>query len=58
MIQLYMDGSGLVGNMGAAAATYKEGRETKVLHFHLGALTDHAVFEAEAVGILLALHLL
>ena len=29
-----------------------------MLHYHLGALTDHTVFEAEAVGVLLALHLL
>ena len=58
VIWLYADRSGLEGNIGAAAAMYKDRQETKVLRFHLGALTDHTVFEAEAVGILLALHLL
>ena len=58
MIQLYVDGSGLEGNVGAAAAMYKDRREVKVLRFHLGVLTDHTVFEVEVVSILLALHLL
>ena len=58
VIWLYADGSGLEGNVGAAAAMYKQGQEAKVLCYHLGALTDHTVFKVEAVGILLALHLL
>ena len=58
VIWLYSDGSGLEGEVGAVAVMYKEGQEAKVLHYHLGKLTDHTVFEAEAVGVLLALHLL
>ena len=57
-IRLFLDGSGLDGGVGAAAVMYKPGRGPQVLRFHLGPLTDHTVFEAEAVGVILALHML
>ena len=40
VIWLYADGSGLEGNVGAVATMYKDGREVKVLRFHLGALCN------------------
>ena len=39
-------------------ASYKVGSEPKILKFHLGPLDAHTTFEAEAVGLLLDLHLL
>ena len=57
-VQLFSDGSGLDGSIGAVAVMYNDGREVKVLRYCLGTLTDHTVFEAEATGVLLALHML
>ena len=57
-VMIYSDGSGLGGHVGAAAASYKAGSEPKILKYHLGPLAAHTTFEAEAVGLLLALHLL
>ena len=57
-IRLFSDGSGLDGGVSAAAVMYRPGRGPRVLRFHLGPLTDHTVFEAEAVGVILALHML
>ena len=58
VVQVYSDGSGLGGQVGAAAVMYWTGRGLRVLRYHLGPLTNHTVFEAEAVGLLLALHML
>ena len=57
-IQVFTDGSGLYGQVGAAAVMYRRGQGPRVLRYHLGSLTEHTVFEAEAVGLLLALHML
>ena len=61
-IRLFSDGSGLDGGIGAAAVMYRPGWGPRVLRFHLSPLTDHTVFEAEAVGhtvgVILALHML
>ena len=57
-IQLYSDGSTIDGKVGAAAVMYREGQEVKSLRFHLGSADEHTVFEAEAVGVILSLHLL
>ena len=57
-IRLFLDGSGLDSGIGAAAVMYRLGWGPRVLRFHLGPLTDHTVFEAEAVGVILALHML
>ena len=56
--QLYSDGSGLDGQVGAAAVLFIQGGDPKVVRFHLGTTADHTVYEAELVGLLLALHLL
>ena len=57
-LKLYSDGSGLDGSVGAAAVIYKTGRSPKVLKLHSGTLEDYPTYEAEAVGLSLALHLL
>jgi hypothetical protein len=36
----------------------REGRELKILHFHLGPALQHTVYEAEVVGMILAVQLL
>jgi ribonuclease HI len=53
-----VDASGIEGNAGAAAVLYKKGRRSKALRYCLGPLTDHNTYEAEAVGVALALELL
>src|SRR6266481_8557687 len=57
-VQLFSDGSGQEGKVGAAAVMCKWGQRDKILRYSLGTLTEHTVFEAEAVGVLMALHLL
>ena len=37
---------------------FMQDNEPKVVRFHLGTIADHTVYEAELVGLLLALHLL
>ena len=56
--QLYSDGSGLDGQIGAVVAMFKWDEEPRVVRFHLGSIADHTVYEAELAGLLLALHLL
>lgn len=57
-IRVYADGSGLDGHIGAAAAIFIRGKDTKWLLYHLGTDREHIVYEGEAVGVLLGLHLL
>jgi hypothetical protein len=59
-IKVYVDGSGQDDNAGAAAVMYRKGRAgpEKILHFHLGTLERHTNYEAEAVGLLLAMWML
>jgi hypothetical protein len=57
-VKVYADGSGAEGGAGAAAVLYKGGRRTAALRYHLGSLADHTTYEAEAVGVTLALELL
>lgn len=52
-----MDGSGIEGRVGAVATMRnKDGRWTAI-KYNLGAEEHHMVYEAELVGIILALHL-
>ena len=55
---IYTDGSGHDKGVGAAAVMMRDGVEIKSLQYHLGPDTDHTVYEAEAVAVLLALHML
>ena len=56
--QLYSDGSTIDGKVGAAAVMYRGGQEVKSLRLHLGSVDEHTMFKAEAVGVILSLHLL
>ena len=55
---VYTDGSGEDKKIGAAAVMMKNGRELSNLRYHLGTETEHTVYEAEAVAVVLALHML
>jgi len=57
-VKIFLDGLGLDGGAGAAAAAYKAGHSPKVQKMHLGTLGDYTMYEVEAVGLSLALHLL
>ena len=52
-IHVFLDGSGIDGQVEAAVV-----QDMRVLRSHLGALSEHTVFEVEALGVLLAFHLL
>ena len=41
---------------GAAVVLYREGKSPRTLRYKLGDFMVHTMFEAEAVGVLLALH--
>src|SRR6266481_1076869 len=56
--QIFSDGSGQEGKVGAAAVMCKWGQRDKILRYSLGTLMEHTVFEAGAVGVLMALHFL
>ena len=56
-VKIYLDGSMHDSNVGAAAVLTRNGKTQEVLHYHLGPSSDHTVFEAELVGILMGLHL-
>lgn len=57
-IRIFTDGSGYEGMAGAAAILYRQRRRPKILRYHLGPLTQHTTFEAEAVGAVLGAALL
>jgi hypothetical protein len=58
--RVYSDGSGFNGGIGAAAILYRKGRATPLrkLKFFLGPPTKHNTYEAEAIGAILAMHLI
>ena len=55
---IFTDGSCTNGKVGAAASLYVNFNHVATLRYHLGNETEHMVFEAEAVGLILAAHLL
>ena len=60
-IRVYTDGSGYKGYAGAVALLARvDGVHNlqRVLRYSLGPLTEHTIYEAEAVGIILGNHLL
>ena len=57
-IKIYTDGSAHDGKVGAAAIMIKDGKNMGKLRYHLGKDSEHTVFEAELVGILLGLQLI
>ena len=56
--QVYTDGSCIEGQVGAAAVLYVDDRHVAMSCYHLGPESEHTVFEAELVGLILAAHLL
>ena len=56
--KVYTDGSSFKGGVGASAILYKNNHVMKTCRYHLGTSTKHTVYEAELVGIILALFLL
>ena len=57
-VQVYSDGSGYEGGIGAVALLYINDRLARVLQVYLGTAKEHTVYEAEGVGLILGLHLL
>ncbi|KAG2068145.1 ribonuclease H-like protein, partial [Suillus decipiens] len=57
-IQVYCDGSGHQGNIGAAAVLFRMGKHPCVMCYYLGKDEAHTVFEAEVVGLSLAAELI
>lgn len=56
-VQVFSDGSGFEGGIGAAAVLYRGFRPPKALRMHLGPDTEHTVYEGECVGQMLAVKL-
>jgi ribonuclease HI/endonuclease/exonuclease/phosphatase family metal-dependent hydrolase len=57
-VQIYTDGSGIAGKVGAAAVLYRNGVKIRSLRYHLGSDKEHTVPEAEALAFVLAMELL
>jgi ribonuclease HI len=57
-LRVYSDGSGFEGQAAAAAVLYQGDEIRGELRYRIGPLTEHTVYEAEAVGVTLGLHLL
>jgi ribonuclease HI len=57
-VRVYSDGSGFEGGIGASALLYVKECLVKVLRVHLGSASEHTVYEAEGVGLVMGLHLL
>ena len=55
---VFTDSSSMEGKVGAAASLYIDFTHVVTLRYHLGKDTEHTVFEAEGVGLILATQLL
>lgn len=55
--KIFTDGSGTNNKIGAGAIIYRNGRPSTALRHQLGPIQHHTVYEGEAVGVLLALHI-
>ena len=56
--QVFTDGSGVDGGIGAAAVLYRNGEEIDVATFHLGSSDGHTVPEAKMVGLIMGIAML
>jgi ribonuclease HI len=52
-LKIFTDGSGMEGNIGAAAILYRNGRMKSSIRFKLGSIQHHTVYEGEGVGAIL-----
>lgn len=57
-VRVYTDGLAQDSKVGAAAILIRNGEPDRTLHLHLGPDTQHTVYKAELIGILLGLHLI
>jgi hypothetical protein len=57
-VRIYTDGSSHDGGAGAAASLYVGDTFRKTIRLFLGSASEHTVYEAEAVALILGLHLL
>jgi ribonuclease HI len=57
-VKVYLDGSGLEGEIGAAAVLYRDGELKAVKRYKLGSERHHTVYEGEGIGMLLGMELL
>ena len=57
-IKVYTDGSIHRDKVGAAAVMYRKGKRTRTLRLHLGAASDHTIYEAELVGLLMGIYMI
>ena len=57
-VQIFMDGSGIDGGIGAAAILQRNGKSDRCLRFHLGSALNYTVYNGEQVRMLLGLTLL
>jgi ribonuclease HI len=57
-IQVYSDGSGHNGHIGAAAILFRAGKCLCTLQYYLGTEEEHTVYKAEMVGLTLAAKLI
>ena len=54
-IKVYSDSSIHNGKVGAAAILYRNSRRKKSLRLHLRAASEHTIYEAELVGLMLGM---
>lgn len=54
-VQAYGDGSGIDGNIGAAAVVYRNGRREKTLRLKVGSAKEHEVYDGEGLALTLCL---
>ena len=57
-IKVYMDGSGVEGQIGAAAILYRDGVLKRTRRMRVGSAKHHTVFEGEGIGMILGLELI
>jgi ribonuclease HI len=53
--KVYTDGSGIDGQVGAAAVIYRDEEEIGIVRRHLGSLTKHEVYDGEGIGLILGM---
>ena len=58
VIKVYSDGSIHDGTVGAAAVLYRGGKCKRTLRLQLGSAEEHTIYEAELVGLILAMQLI
>ena len=57
-MQVFSDRSCTEDQVGTAAVLYVDGHQIGMIQYHLGPASEHTVFKAELVGLILAAHLL